>query len=147
MVVLRHAQTRLVGLVVIDTLQKVRAASSDDAYANDYDDVGAIKKLADSLGLCILLVHHTRKQYDSDPMNMISGTTGMPGAADGYLVLQSSKDEPDCATLYCSGRDIENRELKLKFHKQVTSLGACRRQYYTAGTVNGESFLCPLRMP
>jgi len=113
--VLRYAQTRL---VVIDTLQKVRAASGDNAYANDYDDVGAVKSLADHLGLCVLLVHHTRKQYDSDPMNMISGTTGMPAAADGYLVLQSSKDEPDCATLYCSGRDIENRELKLKFDKQ-----------------------------
>jgi hypothetical protein len=101
-------------LVVIDTLQKVRRPITDNAYASDYDDTGAVKSLADSLGLCILLVHHTRKQFDADPMNMISGTTGMPGAADGYLVMQNRKGD-EYASLHCSGRDIESRELKLSF--------------------------------
>ena len=109
----RHPDTVL---IIIDTLQKVRKPQGDNAYASDYDDAGAVKRIADQLGVCIVMVHHTRKQKDSDPMNMISGTTGMPGAADGYLILQNRKED-ECAILYCNGRDIESRELKLAFQK------------------------------
>ena len=52
------------GLVVIDTLQKVRRVTNDNAYASDYRDLGVLKSLADKLGIAILLVHHTRKQPD-----------------------------------------------------------------------------------
>ena len=38
--------------------------------------------------ITILLVHHTRKTESSDAFNMISGTTGLLGCADGALVLQ-----------------------------------------------------------
>lgn len=104
-------------LIVIDTLQKVRRMSNDNAYANDYRDLGILKSVADKLGIAIVLIHHTRKQRDDDPMNMVSGTTGITGAADGSFVLEKNKRSSDCATLYCSGRDIEYRELKIEFDK------------------------------
>ena len=103
------------GLIVIDTLQKVRRMSYDNAYANDYRDIGVLKALADKLGAAILLVHHLRKQHDDDPMNMVSGTTGITGAVDGSFVLAKSKRSSDRAVLICSGRDIEYRELELAF--------------------------------
>ena len=34
-------------LIVIDTLQKVRTASKDNAYANDYGDISLLKNFAD----------------------------------------------------------------------------------------------------
>ena len=75
-----HPTTKL---VVIDTLQRVRGTGSDsNLYANDYQDIGLLKKLADKRHIAILLIHHLRKLHDDDPMNMISGSTGLSGAAD-----------------------------------------------------------------
>ena len=52
---------------------------------------------------------------DDDPMNMISGTTGLSGATDSDFVLRKSQRRENTATLYCTGRDIPYRELALEF--------------------------------
>lgn len=103
-------------LVVIDTLQRIRTAGNDaNPYASDYRDIGVLKALADKHRIAILLVHHLRKMNDDDPMNMISGTTGLSGATDSNFVLRKSKRRENTATLYCTGRDIPYRELALEF--------------------------------
>ena len=62
-------------LIIIDTLQKVREVGGDNySYANDYQIITRLKALADSYGICLLLVHHTRKQQSDDKFDMISGT-------------------------------------------------------------------------
>lgn len=105
-----------VAFIVIDTLQRIRGLSNDtNPYANDYRDLGTLKTLADKHGVAILLIHHLRKMHDDDPMNMISGTTGISGAADSTFVLQRDSRGENSATLYCTGRDIEYRELPLAF--------------------------------
>lgn len=103
-------------LIVIDTLQRIRSGSNDaNPYASDYRDLGILKELADRHRIAILLIHHLRKMNDDDPMNMISGTTGISGATDTNFVLRKSKRSSNSATLYCTGRDIEYRELLLEF--------------------------------
>ena len=103
-------------LIVIDTLQRIRSIVSDvNPYASDYRDLGILKELADKHRIAILLIHHLRKMNDDDPMNMISGTTGISGAADSNFVLRKDKRGGNTATLYCTGRDIEYRELTLEF--------------------------------
>ena len=48
-----------VGLIVIDTLQKVRVSDGNGGmYANDYKEAGALKKIADKYGICILLIQN-----------------------------------------------------------------------------------------
>ena len=107
------------GLVVIDTLQRVRTVNSDaNAYASDYRDIGVLKALADRHRIAVLLIHHLRKLNDEDPMNMISGTTGLSGATDSNFVLRRSKRRENTATLYCTGRDISYRELSLEFDSE-----------------------------
>lgn len=101
-------------IVVIDTLQKIRE-STDLSYSSDYKELSVLKNLADKLGIAILLVHHTRKNYDSDPFNMISGTTGLSGCVDGSFVLVENKRGSRKGKLYCVGRDIENLELNVVF--------------------------------
>jgi len=66
----------------------------------------------------MVLVHHLRKATDSDPLNMISGTTGIAGGADTNFILQKDKRTESTATLICTGRDIEDRELFLEFNKE-----------------------------
>ena len=102
-------------LIIIDTLQMIRGAGYDNTYANDYRDLSALKRIADAHGIAILLIHHLRKMNDDDPMNMISGTTGLSGATDSNFVLRKSKRRENTATLYCTGRDIPYRELALEF--------------------------------
>ncbi|MCI1965758.1 MAG: helicase RepA family protein [Oscillospiraceae bacterium] len=111
-----HSET---GLIVIDTLQKVRSNTSANVnpYAADYDDINALKQIADKYKIAIVLVHHLRKTGDSDPLNMISGTSGIAGGADTNFVLQKEKRIENRAMLICTGRDIEQRELFLDFNK------------------------------
>lgn len=111
-----HPATKL---VVIDTLQRVRSTGGDsNLYANDYQDVGLLKQLADRHHIAILLIHHLRKLHDDDPMNMISGSTGLSGAADSTFVLQKSLRLANIASLHCTGRDIPDRTLKLEFGEE-----------------------------
>ncbi len=101
-------------LIIIDTLQMIRKPTADNSYANDYADLSVLKKLADKNGLAILLIHHLRKQKDTDPFNRISGTTGLSGAVDSSFTLIEEKRGSGKATLTCIGRDIEYREMELK---------------------------------
>ena len=111
-----HPTTKL---VVIDTLQRVRSAGSDsNLYANDYQEIGLLKKLADKRHIAILLIHHLRKLHDDDPMNMISGSTGLSGAADSTFVLQKSSRLANIASLHCTGRDIADCTVKLEFGEE-----------------------------
>lgn len=103
-------------LVVIDTLQKVRCPSAAGAtYGGDYQDAAALKKLADDFGVCLLVVHHLRKMGDDDPMNRLSGTNGLAGAADGTLILSRENRQEGHATLTATGRDIEDVQEELDF--------------------------------
>ena len=107
----QHTDTRL---IIIDTLQKVREVGGDNySYANDYEIITRLKRFADSYGICILLVHHTRKQGSDDKFDMISGTTGLLGAADGAFLLQKEKRIGNAATLEVSGRDQQDQKLYL----------------------------------
>ena len=105
-----HSDT---GLVVIDTLQKVRSCDkSGSMYASDYKDVSTLKSLADKYGICILLIHHLRKQAASDPFDQISGSNGLMGAADTTWVMQRKRTSKN-ADIILTGRDLDRRTLYL----------------------------------
>lgn len=127
------------GLIVIDTLQRVRGVAMDkNAYANDYDEVGRIKAFADSHKIAVLLVHHVRKMPDSDPFNMVSGSVGIIGAVDSMYVLEKDKRTENKATLHVTGRDIEDMQLLLEFDRDAT---VWRFVSYLSGEKNEDS-LC-----
>ena len=102
-------------LIVIDTLQKIRTASKDNAYASDYGDISLIKDFADRHSLAVVVVHHIRKQNDSDVFNKVSGTTGLTGSADATFVLQQESRASNAAKLYVTGRDTPYQEFTLRF--------------------------------
>ena len=107
-------------LVIIDTLQRIRSQKGNGSggiYANDYEDISALKKIAASRNVSILLVHHLRKQKDSDVFNQISGSSGITGAVDTSFVLQKESRESKTAALVATGRDIEMQKITLKFEK------------------------------
>ena len=101
-------------LVIIDTLQKIREVDSDSySYAKDYEIINQLKQFSDSWGICLLLVHHTRKQNASDNFDMISGTNGLLGCADGAFMLYKENRTSNKATLEISGRDQQDQKIHL----------------------------------
>ena len=111
-------------LIIIDTLQKVKMSTGNsNCYADDYDNVSALKSIADKNGISIIVVHHTRKQKASDIFETISGTTGNFGAADCAMVLVKDERTDNEAKLYSVGRDqpeqlmiLERDEEKLNWN-------------------------------
>lgn len=110
----QHPGTRL---IIIDTLAKVRAPGNSDAglYADDYAALSGLKALADAHGIAVLVVHHLNKRTPTDdPLDAVSGTTGLTGCADSVWVLRRERGRAD-ANLLVTGRDFEERDLALQF--------------------------------
>ena len=101
-------------LIIIDTLQKVRENTHEGySYASDYEVISRLKQFADVNKICILCVHHTRKQKANDIYEMISGTTGILGCADGAMVLTKENRTDRYAELSLVGRDMPDQKLTL----------------------------------
>lgn len=101
-------------LVIIDTMQKIREVVGEAySYASDYEIIGRLKQFADKYGICVLTVHHTRKQPAGDTFEMISGTTGLLGCTDGSLLMQKKKRTVLEATIDVVGRDQQDQILYL----------------------------------
>jgi RecA-family ATPase len=106
-------------LIIVDTLQKIRELSGEKySYASDYDIVTQLKRFADTHNICILVVHHTRKQGAEDSFETISGTNGLLGAADGGFIMQKEKRTDNKATLEIIGRDQQDQRLHLLFDRE-----------------------------
>lgn len=110
-----HKKTRL---VVIDTFKRVRPIekNSQRLYDLDYDAIQPVAALARLHNVAIVVVLHTRKGESSDPLEMVSGTLGLSGAADCVLVLRRERGQAD-ASLFVTGRDVEEQDLALRWEK------------------------------
>ena len=110
------------GLLFIDTLQMVRdnVSGKTNAYAQDYRDLSALKKIADDHNMCIFLVHHNRKERDgSNVFNDMTGSTGIAGVADTCMILRKEERFGNNAVLSITGRDVEEKQLKLTMPKNI----------------------------
>ena len=112
----KHPDT---GVVIVDTLKRVReSGGADYSYSSDYDIIAGLKDIADSCGLTMIVVHHTRKQKAEDICEMISGTNGLLGAADGAFILSKEKRTDLEAMLDIVGRDQPDQRIHLQKEKE-----------------------------
>jgi RecA-family ATPase len=109
-------QYKDIKLIIIDTLQKVRDGNGDKcSYSFDYEFVTKLKNFSDKHEICMIVVHHTRKMESSDIFEMISGSNGLLGAADGAFVMQKESRTSKKAVLDVVGRDQPSQKLFLEF--------------------------------
>lgn len=116
-----------IGLIVIDTFQRVRqgAGKTESAYAADYREIGEFKAFSEKHNIGIILVHHLRKQIDdSDIFNMINGSMGLMGASDTTWILAKKKRQELNTAFVATGRDVADINLVLyldrsSFHWEV----------------------------
>lgn len=109
-----HTDARL---VVIDTLQKIRPKESGGGalYAQDYNAVSPLTDLASRYNIAIIAVHHLNKRPTAeDPMELISGTTGLTGGVDTTIVVKRKRGE-SIAVMHIYSRDMEDAEIALDF--------------------------------
>ena len=114
-----HPDARL----VVDILKRVRPRTSPNrsVYEADYEALEAMQRLAAEFEVSILVVHHLRKLGAADPLDEISGSTGLSGGADGVLVLKRDRGRAD-AYLHVTGREIEEEaELALRWDADLAS--------------------------
>ena len=114
------AEHEQVQLIIIDTLQKIRETGTDKySYAQDYNIIARLKNFCEKYDVCLIVVHHTRKMDAADSFEMISGTNGLLGAADGAMVMQKEKRTDNKAELSLVGRDQQDMRLQLEFNRQL----------------------------
>ncbi|HXI15237.1 MAG TPA: hypothetical protein VNM48_02615, partial [Chloroflexota bacterium] len=110
-----HPETRL---IIVDTFPRVKPMEKKmgSLTAQDYASIAPITDLAHDYHVTIELVMHVRKaaSEDNDPMDLVSGTHGLSGAADGTIVMKRARDSND-ALLYVIDRDHETRELAISW--------------------------------
>jgi hypothetical protein len=112
-----HPEARL---VAVDTLAKIRPRTrGQNIYQEDYAALEELLPLAAEHEVAIVVVHHTRKMTAADPLDEISGSTGLTGGVDGVLVLKRDRGKAD-AVLHVDGRDIEEpAEYALKWDAET----------------------------
>ncbi|NJP98671.1 AAA family ATPase [Nonomuraea sp. FMUSA5-5] len=103
-------------LVVIDVFAKIRGITPPglSAYDADYAAMSRAKRLADTYGVAVVLIHHVRKMASEDFLSEVSGTNGLAGAADATLVLKRARGTAD-GVLHVTGRDVEEAEYAMAF--------------------------------
>jgi hypothetical protein len=105
--------------VMVDVLAKVRQSGEGQTmYQADYESVGALKEIADTYGVGVIVTHHDRKKGDDDFVNQVSGTKGVTGAADTILLLSRTKREGTEGELKLESRDVESAIFKAVFVRE-----------------------------
>lgn len=126
-----------VKLIVFDTLQYIRSGSkskTENAYQADYNEMKIIKAIAAQYDLCILLVHHSRKESNpSDPFSNISGTYGINGAMDCMITITKQERSDKQAKMSICGRDVEYGEYIIEFNSDrgIWKLTGTAEEYET----------------
>ena len=106
--------------VTVDVLERFRTRSrsgNENAYAADYETIKGLQALASELNIAILVITHLRKGGDGDdPIEKISGTLGLSGGADAFLILDGNSNGQ---TLYGRGRDLEEFTKAVRFNRET----------------------------
>lgn len=107
------------GLIILDTLGRCRSPKQRgaDVYAEDYAAGVDLKTTVDPYpGAGLLVVHHTRKSGADDYVSELSGSHGLPGAADYVLIMKRPRGS-DEAVIHVTGRDVEESEYAFRVSK------------------------------
>ncbi len=103
-------------LIIIDTLAAVRpiGKAKESDYLADYGALRELHRIASHHRVAVVVVHHLRKAEADDPFDMVSGSTGLTGAADATLIL-TKRPEDGGVVLYGRGRDLKQFEHAIEF--------------------------------
>lgn len=107
-------------VVIIDVLQKIRTGkkAGQSEYEHDYEELTAIKRIADKHQAAVIVVTHVKKTKESDWVNNICGSVGITGVADTIMGLFKQEKSPNCSFMVTS-RDIPEMSMEIAFRKDT----------------------------
>lgn len=122
---LREIERWRYSLIVIDTLARALGFIDPNKQAEMTMHLGLLQRVAVDRNMTILLIDHHRKSngVNSDAVDDLLGATAKAGVLDVAMGLYRERGEKN-ATLKVTGRDIEERELAVKFDRN-TGLWEC----------------------
>lgn len=103
-----------VKLVIVDTYGLIQGSrtAAQNIYRQEYAEISHLNSWARKKGFTLVLIHHQNKQDDySNPVQGISGSTGITGGLQAYYIL-SKRDYTDTKTkLTIGGKEIMERDI------------------------------------
>lgn len=117
-----HPDARLVVIDVLARVQPGRGEKAGPSYNLDYGEIGGLQKLAGSYHVCIVVLTHLNQRDDAeDYLDLISGTTGIIGPADGAMILKRQRGHAD-AFLLGTHRDLKDEvDLALRWNRDIAT--------------------------
>jgi hypothetical protein len=117
---LRAIDRHRYALVVIDTLARAVGYLDPNKAAEMNVHLGTLQRMAVERNMTILLIDHHRKGNggDGDVIDDLIGATAKSGVLDVAMGLYRNRGEKN-ATLKLTGRDIEERELAMRFDHET----------------------------
>ena len=113
----QHSEAKL---VIVDTLQRFRKLSKGklNVYAEDYEALTELKKIADEFNVAFVVIHHLKKMSHEERMrgdwiNQLSGSAGITGCADTIISLQRDRVSTH-GIMRVTGRDVEEKDYNMK---------------------------------
>jgi hypothetical protein len=107
------ADKHRIAILLIHHLRKMN--DDDPMNASSRTAYRSLSRMRESLLAPSLLLFRSNPLRWALPGALENSTTGISGATDSNFVLRKDKRGGSTATLYCTGRDIEYRELTLEF--------------------------------
>lgn len=105
---------KCVKLVIVDTYGLIQGSrtAAQNIYRQEYAEISHLNSWARKKGFTLVLIHHQNKQDDySNPVQGISGSTGITGGLQAYYIL-TKRDYTDTRTkLTIGGKEIAERDI------------------------------------
>lgn len=103
-----------VKLVIVDTYGLIQGSrtATQNIYRQEYAEISHLNSWARKKGFTLVLIHHQNKQDDyANPVQGISGSTGITGGLQAYYIL-TKRDYTDKMTkLTIGGKEIKERDI------------------------------------
>lgn len=111
-----------VKLVIVDTYGLIQGSrtAAQNIYRQEYAEISHLNSWARKKGFTLVLIHHQNKQDDyANPVQGISGSTGITGGLQAYYIL-SKRDYTDKTTkLTIGGKEIAERDIFIQPESDV----------------------------
>ncbi len=107
-------------VIAIDTIQDFSKIEEGNSYSEVTLALARLKDLSHKHNIGILIVHHTKKSESENIIHNLIGSVGYSSKPDTIIILTRRKTgEGDRGKLEISGRDIDAKELQLKFDSKT----------------------------
>jgi RecA-family ATPase len=103
-------------VVFIDTFMAFSDIEDNNSYSETTRKVRELKRIADTMDVAIIIVHHKKKDSSNsrDWMEEAIGSQGLVGAADCVISLKRKRGD-DNAVLLVTGRDISDKHIDIRW--------------------------------